>query len=187
MSADDLGRGGGPRPLRQKELAETVSQAMIIPNIGVNSMKTLLQNLIRLQQLELEEIQIADATKVIADLRNQIPMQILGHYDRLMARGKKGIVPVRGQACSGCHMRLPIGTISELMKAEDIQLCDSCGRYLYLEEVVGITATASPSAPQTAPPAPPLPPKKKAARKKAASPAASPRPQTRKVRSTKKT
>lgn len=175
--------------LPQKELAETVSQAMIIPNIGVNSMKTLLQNLIRLQQLELEEIQIADATKVIADLRNQIPTQILGHYDRLMARGKKGIVPVRGQACSGCHMRLPIGTISELMKAEDIQLCDSCGRYLYLEEVVGITATASasPSAPQTAPRAPSMPPKKKAARKKAAPTAASPRPQTCKTRSTRKT
>jgi len=105
-------------------------------------MKTLLQNLIRLQQLELEEVQVADATKVIADLRNQIPPQILGHYDRLMARGKKGIVPVRGQACTGCHMRLPIGAISELMKAEDIQLCDSCGRYLYLEEVVGLVAAA---------------------------------------------
>jgi len=113
-------------------------------------MKTLLQNLIRLQQLELEEVQVADATKVIADLRKQIPPQILGHYDRLMARGKKGIVPVRGQACTGCHMRLPIGAISELMKAEDIQLCDSCGRYLYLEEVVGLVA--APPAPEPATP-----------------------------------
>ncbi len=158
---------------------------MILANIGVNSMKTLLQNLIRLQQLELEEIQVADATRVIADLRNQIPTQILGHYDRLMARGKKGIVPVRGQACSGCHMRLPIGTISELMKAEDIQLCDSCGRYLYLEEVVGITASSA--APETAAPTPTAQPKKKAARKKAASTAASAKPGPRKGRAARKT
>ncbi|GIX50301.1 MAG: hypothetical protein KatS3mg132_495 [Limisphaera sp.] len=125
---------------------------MIPVNVGVNSMKELLQNLVRLQGLELEEIRERNAAAVIAELRTKIPPQILGHYDRLMARGKKGIVPVRGQACSGCHMRLPIGVISELMKAEDIQLCDTCGRYLYLEEVIGVApAAAAPAAEQAAP------------------------------------
>ncbi|MGA4644976.1 zinc ribbon domain-containing protein [Limisphaera sp. 4302-co] len=125
-------------------------------------MKELLQNLVRLQGLELEEIREKNAAAVIAELRTKIPPQILGHYDRLMARGKKGIVPVRGQACSGCHMRLPIGVISELMKAEDIQLCDTCGRYLYLEEVIGV-ASAAP-----APAAEPAAPTKGGHRKKAA-------------------
>ncbi|MCS7091617.1 MAG: C4-type zinc ribbon domain-containing protein [Verrucomicrobiota bacterium] len=113
-------------------------------------MKELLQNLIRLQGLELEEIREKNAAAVIADLRTRIPPQILGHYDRLMARGKKGIVPVRDQACTGCHMRLPIGVISELMKAEDIQLCDTCGRYLYLEETVAVATIQAP--PTDAPP-----------------------------------
>jgi len=135
---------------------------MIPVDVGVNSMKELLQNLVRLQGLELEEIREKNAAAVIAELRTKIPPQILGHYDRLMARGKKGIVPVRGQACSGCHMRLPIGVISELMKAEDIQLCDTCGRYLYLEEVIGV-ASAAP-----APAAEPAAPTKGGRRKKAA-------------------
>jgi hypothetical protein len=37
-------------------------------------------------------------------------------------------------------MRIPIGTINTLMQGQDIRLCDSCGRYLCLEE---------PSAPAT--------------------------------------
>jgi len=31
-------------------------------------------------------------------------------------------------------MRLPIGTINTLMQGQDIQLCDTCGRYLVLAE-----------------------------------------------------
>ncbi len=63
-----------------------------------------------------------------------MPAQILGHYDRLVARGKKGVAVVRNQVCTGCHMRLPIGTINTLMQGNDIQLCDTCGRYLYLPD-----------------------------------------------------
>jgi len=29
---------------------------------------------------------------------------------RLMARGKKGLAAVRNQVCTGCHMRVPVGT-----------------------------------------------------------------------------
>lgn len=166
---------------------------MIPVNVGVNSMKELLQNLVRLQGLELEEIREKNAAAVIAELRTKIPPQILGHYDRLMARGKKGIVPVRGQACSGCHMRLPIGVISELMKAEDIQLCDTCGRYLYLEEVIGVAATTPATEPTE--PAKEAPTRRK--RKTAAAPTEPPAPAptpprarkkaTRKSRTTSKT
>jgi predicted nucleic acid-binding Zn-ribbon protein len=63
-----------------------------------------------------------------------VPPQIVAHYDRLVARGKKGVAIVRNQVCTGCHMRLPIGTINTLMQGHDIQLCDSCGRYLVLAE-----------------------------------------------------
>lgn len=100
-------------------------------------MNDLLKDLAKLQELELGQSRDKKTEALIAELRGKIPPQILGHYDRLMTRGKKGIVPVRGQACSGCHMRLPIGVISTLMKASDIQLCDSCGRYLYLAEGEG--------------------------------------------------
>jgi hypothetical protein len=97
-------------------------------------MNELLQNLIRLQSLELEKNTGKAADPAIAELRGKIPSQILGHYDRLVAHGKKGLAAVRGQVCTGCHMSLPIGVIATLMRGDDIQLCDSCGRYLYLAE-----------------------------------------------------
>lgn len=97
-------------------------------------MKELLQTLVELQALELGEIKIKNAETTIARLRKKIPPQVLGHYDRLMARGKKGIVPVRNQTCTGCHLRLPIAVVMTLVHATDLQLCDSCGRYLYLPE-----------------------------------------------------
>jgi hypothetical protein len=94
-------------------------------------MNATIQNLLKLQSIEFGGEKGGE--KQIADLRASIPEPILGHYDRLRARNKKGVAQVRNQVCSGCHMRLPIGVIATLMQDRDIQLCDSCGRYLYLE------------------------------------------------------
>ncbi|MEY2428520.1 MAG: hypothetical protein QOJ40_1405 [Verrucomicrobiota bacterium] len=96
-------------------------------------MNGILQNLLKLQGVEFgdeAEKHKAQATK----LRATIPAPILGHYDRLRARGKKGIALVRNQVCGGCHMGVPIGMIATMMKGEGIQLCGSCGRYLCLPE-----------------------------------------------------
>jgi C4-type zinc ribbon domain len=95
-------------------------------------MNVILTNLLKLQALDFGESDEKNGESRKAELRGSIPPQILGHYDRLAARGKKGVAVVRNQVCTGCHMRLPIGTINTLMQDADIQLCDTCGRYLYL-------------------------------------------------------
>jgi predicted nucleic acid-binding Zn-ribbon protein len=109
-------------------------------------MNELLQNLVRLQAIEFEETTEKNAKSAIAGLRGKIPPQILGHYDRLAAQGKKGVIAVRGQVCAGCHMRVPIGTITTLRHDADIQLCENCGRYLYLPDTAE-TETPPPAAP----------------------------------------
>ena len=116
-------------------------------------MNELLQNLIRLQSLEFGEIKEKNADSAITELRGKIPPQIIAHYDRLVARGKKGVAAVRNQVCTGCHMRVPIGVVTTLMHDKDIQICESCGRYLYLSD-----------APQQTTPVP-VGPKAKATRK----------------------
>lgn len=95
-------------------------------------MNALLQNLIKLQSLQFGEVKDKNAEATTAELRSKIPPQILGHFDRLVARRKKGVAIVRNQVCTGCHMHLPLGVIMALKHAQDIQLCESCGRYLYL-------------------------------------------------------
>ena len=96
-------------------------------------MNGILQSLLKLQGIEFgeeAEKHKSQATK----LRASIPAPILAHYERLRARGKKGISLVRNQVCGGCHMGVPIGMIATMMKGEGIQLCGSCGRYLCLPE-----------------------------------------------------
>ena len=113
-------------------------------------MNDLLTNLLKLQALDFAETTQKDDQAQRDELRSHVPQPILGHYDRLVARGKKGVALVRNQVCAGCHMRLPIGTINTLMQGQDIQLCDTCGRYLVLAEA----ETAQPETPSdTAKPA----------------------------------
>lgn len=97
-------------------------------------MNELMQDLLKLQTLEFGDTEDDDTAATIAELRQKILPQVLGHYDRLRARGRKGMAAVRNQVCTGCHMRLPLGVIMTLKHGLDIQLCDSCGRYLYLVE-----------------------------------------------------
>ena len=108
-------------------------------------MNSTIQNLLKLQSIEFGEEKGSE--KQIADLRGLIPEPILGHYDRLRARDKKGVAVVRNQVCTGCHMKLPIGVITTLMQDRDIQLCDSCGRYLYLEPQAAAPAEPAPAKP----------------------------------------
>ena len=97
-------------------------------------MHEVLTNLLKLQALEFGESRDKDIQPQMAELRALIPQQILAHYDRLAIRGKKGVAVVRNQVCTGCHMQIPIGTLNTLMHGNDIRLCDSCGRYLYLPD-----------------------------------------------------
>jgi predicted nucleic acid-binding Zn-ribbon protein len=108
-------------------------------------MKALLQNLIQLQSLESGGVKNKNVEASLAELRAKIPSQILAHYDRLVARKKKGVAAVRGQVCSGCHMQVPLGVVMTLRRGQDIQICESCGRYLYLPPTVE-TEAAEPAA-----------------------------------------
>jgi len=107
-------------------------------------MKEIMQNLLALQTLEFSETRDNKAAATGAELRGKIPAQILAHYDRLRVRGKKGVAAVRNQVCTGCHMGLPTGVIVTLMHNVDLQLCDNCGRYLFLPEPVAEVAAKAP-------------------------------------------
>jgi predicted nucleic acid-binding Zn-ribbon protein len=112
-------------------------------------MKELLQQLIELQSLEFSESNSKNIETSKAALRAKIAPQILGHFDRLATRGKKPLAAVSGQVCTGCHMRVPLGAIMTLKHGNDIQLCENCGRYLYLlpdaePEAAELAAAAKP-------------------------------------------
>ena len=107
-------------------------------------MNELMQILIELQSLEFEETIQPNIEERIAKLRAKIPQPILSHYDRLGDQGKKGVAAVRNQTCTGCHMRVPVAVVFNLRHAEDVCLCENCGRYLYLPEIAVESGGVSP-------------------------------------------
>jgi hypothetical protein len=117
------------------------------PAIGLRMMK-LMEDLLALQDLQFRKGKTGREAEVEA-LRKAIPEPILGHYDRLQVRGKKGVAMLRNGVCAECHMRVPIGTLVTLAHGQDVQLCGNCGRYLFLPagEAVPGTKPAEPSPP----------------------------------------
>lgn len=93
----------------------------------------IVQHLLQLQELELGSWASSPAARREAEtLRREVPETILGHYDRLVARGKKAVAFVRNGVCSGCQMRLPSGLYAKLLRDDDLCVCDNCARYLAL-------------------------------------------------------
>jgi hypothetical protein len=125
-------------------------------------MNTILQNLLKLQALDFGEVTAKNVEAQAAELRGNIPPAIIGHYERLRVRGKKGIALVRNQVCTGCHMHVPIGQITVLMRGEDVQLCETCGRYLYLPTATEVEALNQVVAVKPAAKAPAKPRKRRA-------------------------
>jgi len=125
-------------------------------------MNSILVDLMKLQALDFGEPADKNSEAQAEELRGRIPQPIIGHYERLRARGKKGVAVVRNQVCSGCHMRVPIGQINVLMRGEDIQLCESCGRYLYLPDAAETEFLAHIEATKPAAKAPAKPRKRRA-------------------------
>ncbi len=97
-------------------------------------MKSLMVTMLQIQELQLVQEADPETNKELIKLRKLIPPQIIGHFDRMVDRGKKAVAIVRNQSCGGCRMKIPIGMIATLKHNNDIHLCDSCGRYLLLED-----------------------------------------------------
>jgi len=94
-------------------------------------MKNVIELLFALQTLEMGPAPDSSENEAeIRRLRQKIPPQILAHYNRLLARGKKGVAVVRHGVCPECHMALASGIYAQLIRAEDIVICGTCGRYL---------------------------------------------------------
>jgi hypothetical protein len=78
--------------------------------------------------------------------RAEVPVPVLAHFERMTARGKKGVSLVRDGVCTECHLRLTTGKLANLAADTDICLCDNCGRYLYLSAAEKVAAVAIPAA-----------------------------------------
>ena len=69
-----------------------------------------------------------------SELLEKFDNKILTFYEKIKRWAKdSAVVPVKKQACYGCHMKINDKTYAEVVKAEEIINCPHCGRILYKE------------------------------------------------------
>ncbi len=65
------------------------------------------------------------------ELAQKISKPLLSNYEKLKARYKRSIVPVKDDVCLGCFMRIPTSLYTRGRSDQDVILCEGCGRVLY--------------------------------------------------------
>lgn len=95
---------------------------------------------------EVIDIRLKEIESKLAELQTKREVIVPGIEKKVMARYEKvlnnkdglAIVHIEGNSCGGCHMNLPPQVISEVKLREDIIVCGSCLRILYIEDNVEI-------------------------------------------------
>lgn len=68
------------------------------------------------------------------ELISKITKPLLSNYEKLKARYKRAIVPVKDDVCLGCFMRIPTSLFTRGRSDQQVILCEGCGRILYWYE-----------------------------------------------------
>lgn len=75
----------------------------------------------------------AQIRKRMESIRSMVQPRLLAHYDKLMKAQAPALVPVEGDTCQGCYMRLPSKFVQQIRQDSDhIHTCSSCRRYIYV-------------------------------------------------------
>jgi nitrogen PTS system EIIA component len=69
----------------------------------------------------------------IANIRSMVDPRILKHYDRLLKGRPPALVPVEGDTCQGCFMKLATKFVQEVrLDPEHMHMCTNCSRFIYV-------------------------------------------------------
>lgn len=108
-----------------------------VPDFGMHDIRRIIEALRRLNDLEAEPIAgwagaLTEREREIAieRAREGLPTSLLGHHDRLIARGKRSLAIVRNGVCGACHLNLPLGHRHPSRRGDDLDVCDNCGVFL---------------------------------------------------------
>ena len=74
-----------------------------------------------------------DITDRIENIRSLVDPRILKHYDRLAKGRPPALVPVEGDTCQGCFMKLASKFVQEVrLDPDHIHMCPNCSRFIYV-------------------------------------------------------
>lgn len=69
-------------------------------------------------------------------VQKNVNIKVFDFYENIRKwAGDSAIVPIKRQACYGCHLVVNEQTYSAVLLSDDIITCQSCGRIVYLPEI----------------------------------------------------
>ncbi len=89
---------------------------------------------------ELRDGVLAGREEVVA----QVPAALVRRYETIRSkRGGVGVVEIKNDSCGGCNVLLPPQQVNAIQRAETMEQCPRCQRFLYWPE-----SFAEPSPPE---------------------------------------
>ncbi|MEZ5275281.1 MAG: C4-type zinc ribbon domain-containing protein [Opitutaceae bacterium] len=80
------------------------------------------------------KVELESARAAVEAARSEVPLKSISVYDRLASSlALPVIVPLEGQKCTGCHLRVSAGVDAEVRGGGELTACDNCTRILYSE------------------------------------------------------
>lgn len=93
-----------------------------------------IESLLSEKRSELEKLNV----KCESYIKDDITVDLYNKFGNIVRNKKgKGIVPIHGLVCQGCHVVLPIQFVNDVRSAEEIEFCPYCSRILFYEEIEG--------------------------------------------------
>lgn len=124
--------------LKLMEEIDRAKSQMASEREGLKTEEAALNNRVAVIGQESEKIK-AEMERMRAQrgqLAPKVDPRILRQYERVLERREgSALVPVRGNACSGCNMILPPQVINEVQISARLIPCESCARILYIGSV----------------------------------------------------
>ncbi len=75
---------------------------------------------------------LAELNTERANLAGSVEPDDLATYNRLIrSKGSAVVVPLVGDSCQGCHMKVVTGTVQGVREGKEMVFCEQCGRILY--------------------------------------------------------
>ena len=112
----------------------------VAPDPEIEKLPDAHADLILLARMQLLQEMLAAAKKGkgeinqrIDNIRAMVAPRILKHYDRLIKSRAPALVPVEGDTCQGCFMKLASKFVQQVRQdSEHIHTCPNCSRYIYV-------------------------------------------------------
>jgi mannitol/fructose-specific phosphotransferase system IIA component (Ntr-type) len=120
--------------------AQTEPTGKVVTDPNIKKVSDAHADLILLARLQLYQ-EMLDGAKTgkgeikqrIENIRAMVDPRLLAHYDRLMKGRPPALVPVEGDTCQGCFMKLPTKFVQQVRQdTNHIHTCNNCSRYIYV-------------------------------------------------------